>query len=62
MGALAVGLGIRLGKPGVYELNAQGREPQAADTVLALRRCGQVVTMLALLAGLTVLLTMGVAQ
>jgi len=50
MGALAVGLGIRLGKPGVYELNAEGRAPQAADTAQALRRCGQVVLMLALLA------------
>lgn len=46
MGALAVSLGIRLGKPGVYELNSQGRAPVAADTALALRRCGQVVAML----------------
>lgn len=51
MGALAVGLGIRLGKPGVYELNGQGRTPRATDTALALRRCGQVVAVLALLAG-----------
>ena len=51
MGALAVGLGIRLGKPGVYELNGQGRAPRAADTALALRRCGQVVAVLALVAG-----------
>ncbi len=50
MGALAVGLGIRLGKPGVYQLNAQGRVPGAADTALALRRCGQVVVSLAVLA------------
>jgi len=50
MGALAVGLGIRLGKPGVYELNAQGRAPLAADTAVALRRCGQVVLMLAVVA------------
>lgn len=55
MGALAVGLGIRLGKPGVYELNAQGRAPGAADTVLALRRCGQVVGSLAVLAAVVVL-------
>ena len=51
MGALAVGLGIRLGKPGVYQLNAQGREPVAGDTAQALRRCGQVVGLLALVAG-----------
>jgi adenosylcobinamide-phosphate synthase len=50
MGALAVGLGIRLGKPGVYELNGQGRAPQASDTAQALRRCGQVVALLALAA------------
>lgn len=50
MGALAVGLGIRLGKPGVYELNPQGRAPAAADTAQALRRCGQVVGLLAVLA------------
>ncbi len=55
MGALAVGLGIRLGKPGVYQLNDQGRAPLAADTVMALRRCGQVVGSLALLAAAVVL-------
>lgn len=61
MGALAVGLGIRLGKPGVYELNGQGRAPQAADTAQALRRCAQVVCLLALLAGLAVLALPGSA-
>lgn len=50
MGALAVGLGIRLGKPGVYELNPAGRAPVAGDTAQALRCCGQVVAALALLA------------
>lgn len=50
MGALAVGLGIRLGKPGVYELNPAGRKPAAGDTAQALRRCGQVVAVLAALA------------
>jgi len=55
MGALAVGLGIRLGKPGVYELNVQGRAPGAADTALALHRCGQVVGSLAVLAAVVVL-------
>lgn len=52
MGALAVGLGIRLGKPGVYDLNAQGRAPLAGDTAQALRRCGQVVAMLSVVAAL----------
>ncbi len=55
MGALAVGLGIRLGKPGVYELNDRGRAPLAADTALALRRCGQVVGSLAALAAAVML-------
>lgn len=59
MGALAVGLGIRLGKPGVYELNAQGRAPLAADTAQALRRCGQVVALLSAVAA--VLVTGGLA-
>ena len=54
MGALAVGLGIRLGKPGVYELNAQGRAPLAADTAQALRRCGQVVALLSVAAAVLV--------
>ena len=31
MGAMALSLGVRLGKPGVYTLNATGREPLAAD-------------------------------
>lgn len=59
MGALAVGLGIRLGKPGVYELNGQGRAPRASDTALALRRCGRVVAVLALLAGGVLALSLG---
>jgi adenosylcobinamide-phosphate synthase len=50
MGALAVRLGIRLGKPGVYLLNPSGRSPEAADTAAALRRCGSVVGALAVLA------------
>ncbi|MEO0002419.1 MAG: hypothetical protein RLZZ22_111 [Pseudomonadota bacterium] len=35
MGALALALGIRLGKPGVYALNASGRAPGPQDTALA---------------------------
>lgn len=59
MGALAVGLGIRLGKPGVYELNSPGRAPLATDTAMALRRCAQVVALLALIAGGALLLSLG---
>lgn len=55
MGALAVGLGIRLGKPGVYELNPAGRAPVAGDTAQALRCCGQVVAALALLAAAVIM-------
>ncbi|SHN26814.1 adenosylcobinamide-phosphate synthase CbiB [Rhizobacter sp. OV335] len=37
MGAMALRLGVRLGKPGVYTLNAQARAPQSADVAVALR-------------------------
>jgi adenosylcobinamide-phosphate synthase len=40
MGAMALRLGVRLGKPGVYTLNAQARAPQAADVAAALRVAG----------------------
>jgi len=35
MAAMALALGVSLGKPGVYTLNPQGRPPEAADTTLA---------------------------
>lgn len=38
MAALALSLGIRLRKPGVYALNGQGAAPNAADVAEALRR------------------------
>ena len=38
MGALALSLNVRLRKPRVYELNACGSAPTAADTAMALRR------------------------
>lgn len=37
MGAMALRLGVRLSKPGVYELNPQGRAPDEHDLRLALR-------------------------
>lgn len=43
MGAMALVLGVRLGKPGVYVLHPRGRDPSAADTVRALRGTGAVV-------------------
>jgi len=38
MGALALSLNVRLRKPQVYALNANGSAPSAADTTTALRR------------------------
>ncbi|MFV0681185.1 adenosylcobinamide-phosphate synthase CbiB [Ottowia sp.] len=35
MAAMALVLGVRLGKPGAYTLNAEGRAPEPADTVRA---------------------------
>jgi adenosylcobinamide-phosphate synthase len=39
MGMLALALGVRLRKPGVYALNADGPEPRAADTERAIGIC-----------------------
>ncbi|MEF7615543.1 adenosylcobinamide-phosphate synthase CbiB [Aquincola sp. MAHUQ-54] len=38
MGAMALALDVRLRKPGVYTLHAQGREPVATDVAAAVRR------------------------
>jgi adenosylcobinamide-phosphate synthase len=48
MGAMALALGVRLSKPGVYVLNAPGRAPQAADTQRAVHLASK--TLLALVA------------
>jgi adenosylcobinamide-phosphate synthase len=37
MAAMALALGVRLRKPGGYELHAQGRAPEAGDTARAIR-------------------------
>ncbi|MHB8817155.1 MAG: adenosylcobinamide-phosphate synthase CbiB [Steroidobacteraceae bacterium] len=52
MAALALSLGIRLRKPGVYALNEQGAAPAAADAAEALRRSELVAWVLAVLAAL----------
>jgi adenosylcobinamide-phosphate synthase len=56
MAALALRLGIRLEKPGVYALNPTGRPPEPADTAVALRlvrrRIWATVGAAALVAGL----------
>ncbi len=36
MGAMALALGVRLHKPGVYALNGVARPPQAPDTMRAI--------------------------
>jgi adenosylcobinamide-phosphate synthase len=48
MAAMALMLGIRLGKPGVYTLHAAGRSPDANDTAKALRLAKRAVNALAL--------------
>ncbi|MDT9000193.1 adenosylcobinamide-phosphate synthase CbiB [Paucibacter sp. APW11] len=56
MGAMALRLGVRLGKPGVYTLNEAGRAPESQDLDAALRLAGRAllaaVLPLVLLAGL----------
>lgn len=59
MGALALALGLRLEKPGVYRLNPEGRPPQACDTAAALRLCQSVVWGLAVAAVLVTVLLSG---
>jgi adenosylcobinamide-phosphate synthase len=51
MAAMALRLGVRLRKPGVYALHAGGRAPVAADVARALRRAGYAVATVAALVG-----------
>jgi adenosylcobinamide-phosphate synthase len=44
MAAMALALGVRLGKPGVYVLNASARDPGPLDT----RRAAQLGSLVAL--------------
>ncbi|MFT7401193.1 MAG: adenosylcobinamide-phosphate synthase [Hydrogenophaga sp.] len=53
MAAMALALDVRLSKPGVYQINASGRSPQAAHMARALRLSGRVVGLLVALAGFT---------
>ncbi|MBT2332762.1 cobalamin biosynthesis protein CobD [Variovorax paradoxus] len=55
MAAMALLLGVRLAKPGVYALNAEGRPAEAADTQQAARWGGRVVLALAVCASLAIL-------
>lgn len=55
MAAMALRLGIRLGKPGVYVLNEAGRTPEAADTARALHRAARAVWLAGALAAVYLL-------
>lgn len=46
MAAMALALGVRLGKPGVYTLNAAGRQPVASDVGQAIGFCRKVLLVL----------------
>jgi adenosylcobinamide-phosphate synthase len=50
MAAMALALGVRLGKPGAYTLNAEGRVPKAADTLRACALGSRTVLVATLLA------------
>jgi adenosylcobinamide-phosphate synthase len=50
MAAVALALGVRLGKPGAYTLHAAGAPAEAADTARAVRLCGRAVVLLGALA------------
>ena len=61
MAAMALVLGVRLGKPGVYTLNQQGRQPQPYDTPRAIRASGRVVCTLGVGAAVLMLVSWAVA-
>ena len=54
MAAMALLLGVRLAKPEVYALNAEGRPAEAADTNRATQLGGRVVFVLAVCASLAI--------
>ncbi|MES2413738.1 MAG: adenosylcobinamide-phosphate synthase CbiB [Pseudomonadota bacterium] len=57
MAAMAIALGIRLGKPGVYLLNPAAREPVATDSAVAKRYACRAVLAAILLALATISMT-----
>lgn len=62
MAAMALALGVRLRKPGVYTLNAAGRLPRPADTALAQRYASKTVFSLVMSASIAIfLIAMGLA-
>lgn len=61
MAAMALRLGVRLGKPGVYVLNDLARSPQAHDVAVALRLAAAVAWLAMLLASLSWIVRAGSA-
>ncbi len=59
MGAMALRLDLRLGKPGVYLLNERGRAPAAGDIAVAVAVAGRALGLAALLLMLLALLLRG---
>ena len=62
MGALALALGVRLGKPGVYTLNATGQPPGPHDTERACALAGRALSLIGislLILSLTQMLSIG---
>ena len=56
MAAMALALGVSLGKPGVYTLNAAGRPAEAADTASAQKYASKAVLALVLFAKIAILI------
>jgi adenosylcobinamide-phosphate synthase len=50
MAAMALGLGVRLGKPGGYALNGEGRAATVQDTGFAIDYASKVLLALVLIA------------
>jgi adenosylcobinamide-phosphate synthase len=59
MAAMALALDVRLGKPGVYTLNAQARPPAAADGAQAQALAARAVLLLLVLAAVALALRAG---
>jgi adenosylcobinamide-phosphate synthase len=59
MGAMALLLGVRLAKPGVYALNAEGRAPSAADMQRTAQLGGRAVLAWALCASIVIVAAIG---
>ena len=56
MAAMALALGVRLQKPGVYALNPSGRPPEPKDAVMAQKKASKVVVFACLSAQTAILL------